>query len=134
MEAYELCRIMRDGYPFIYRTRTNEYYFIGCCVFRKCSQEEKELYNSYLSEMDRIKNLNRTAERQDVKNIVNIFNEILLRGDVPFESEKERLCSNKLLEYLQNLNEKEISILNEQHRDFVEACDYKEGLFYRHIK
>ncbi len=125
---------MRDGYPFIYKARTNEYYFIGCCVFRKCSQEEKELYNSYLSEMDRIKNLNRTAERQDVKKLVNIFNEILLRGDVPFESEKTRLCSNKLLEYLQNLNENEIGIMYEQHRDLVAVCDYKEELFYKNIK
>lgn len=134
MNAYEIYKLLRDGYPFIFRISSNEIKYIGMTAFRDCTEEEKMLFGRYCEELKRIQALRYTADENEARALVETFNRILASGDAPFNENKSRECHIQFYEYIQHLTEEELESLSEQHKDLLEVYDYRDGAFYRHAK
>ena len=134
MDAYELFKTLRNGYPFIYYSSTMGYKYIGLPVFRDCSQEEIELYTTYLAEIELIHKLPYTPDKRDTEKLVDILNEILSRGNIEYNDNLAKESANNLWNILIELSEDEIKSIALQKEDLIESFDYRDGAFYRHSK
>lgn len=124
---------LRKGTPFIYQT-THDLHYIGQAVFRACTPEECQLFQSYRKELDNIHRLSYTPNEDDVQQLIAALNQILERGNVVCTDTAIDNAQHEWHDFFLSLNEIEVENLNKQHEDFIEALDYKDGAFYRHDK
>lgn len=134
MDAYELFKTLRNGYPFIYYSASIGYKYIGLPVFRDCTQEEIELYKTYTEELNMIHRLEYTPNERDTKKLVKTLNEILVRGTVVYNDNLAKESANNLWDSLEKLPEGEIASFAIQREYLIESFDYRDGAFYRHSK
>jgi len=134
MDAYELFKALRNGYPFIYYSVSIGHKYIGLPVFRDCLQEEIELYRTYTEELNSIHSLTCTPDERDTKKLVKTVTEILARGYVEYDDNLAKESANNLWDILKELSEDEIKSIALQKEDLIEAFDYRDGAFYRHSK
>ena len=134
MEAYDIFKSLKNGYPFIYKTVNMGYKYIGVAVYRDCTEEEKNLFEDYWKEINRIHSLTYTPKEEDVSRLVKIFSKILDFGNSDYNDEQAESCSDKLWKCIQAMNPVELQSLIEQRDFFIEAFDYKDEAFYRHDK
>lgn len=120
--------MLKRSAPFIYQTENLGTVYIDSTKFDECTDDEKELYEKFKNEMDRLHELTGTLEKRDTVALVGILNEILKIRDT------NRKCENILRNSLTNLTSEELDELKKQHDDYIEALDYRDGAHYRHSK
>ena len=124
----DVFKMLEMSVPFIYQTEKLGTVYIDSTKFDKCTSDEKELYDEFKNEMDRLHKLTFTLEKSDTVALVGVLNEILKIRDT------NRKCKNDLLSSLTNLTSEELDELKKQHDDYIEALDYRDGAHYRHSK
>lgn len=123
----DVLKMLERSAPFIYQTENLGTVYIDSTKFDECTGDEKKLYERFKNEMDRLHKLT-CIEKSDTVALVGILNEILKIRDT------NRKCENVLLNSLTNLASEELDELKNQHDDYIEALDYRDGAHYRHSK
>ena len=113
-------RKLKCSRTFIYKIDSIGIKCIGMNEFRDCTSTEKEVFEQYQEEIKKIHMMSYTPDKRDVKKLVELFDEILLMVDSIYDESY--------------LTEEELNSLYNQHEDYIEAWDYKDGAFYRHSK
>lgn len=127
-------RKLKCSRTFIYKIDSIGIKCIGMNEFRDCTSTEKEVFEQYQEEIKKIHMMSYTPDKRDVKKLVELFDEILLMVDSIYDERKSKKCLGQIDEFLSYLTEEELNSLYNQHEDYIEAWDYKDGAFYRHSK
>ena len=106
-------------------------HLLGHSVFRKCNENEIEIYNQYINELNRIKELTYQLENRDVKQLVLLLDKILELGEKEFLVENENIVNHKLYELLNRIDESIFEDIKRQRENYTETLNYKDGIFYR---
>ena len=122
----DVLKMLKRSAPFIYQTENLGTVYIDSTKFDECTDDEKELYEKFKNEMDRLHELKYPLDKRDTVTLVGLLNEILKIRDT------SRKCENVLLNSLTNLTSEELDELKKQHDDYIEALDYRDGAHYRH--
>ena len=133
VDCCETLNKLAGSYPFIYQTESLGPVYIGLSVFRECSDEEKKLYKEYCNEINDLKSAgkgDKCLRECDTDRLSDILNEILKKGDVPYNSKEARKCREDLRERLCNMSQKELDELSSQRDTFGEAlyCRDRAGV------
>lgn len=115
---------------FIYAIDGN-YYLLGNSVFRKCNESEIEIYQQYISELERIHGLTYQIESRDVRQLILLLDKILEAGNQEFCLKNEKLVKYNLYELLRKMDENTLKSIKKQRENYTEALNYKDGVFYR---
>ncbi len=122
--------MLKRSRAFIYKV-DGDYYLLGHSVFRKCNENEIEIYNQYINELNRIKELTYQLENRDVKQLVLLLDKILELGEKEFLVENENIVNHKLYELLNRIDESIFEDIKRQRENYTETLNYKDGIFYR---
>ena len=128
----ELVNKLSKIYPFSFLIGEDAFY-IGRAVFRKCTVSEKELLLEYLKEFEKLHLHNFSLEKQDVRKLLRLFDEIIDNGTEEYSEEKEHDAKSNLHKQLSLCSQKELLFLKKQEELYIEANDYKDEAFYRHV-
>jgi hypothetical protein len=133
MEKEKLIDNLIKKYPFIYHTQSLGYVYIGCQVFRKCTDEEIGKYTLLRKELDEFikwSKCSRPSEKR-MKNFKELFAEIRRLGDVEYDEIEAKRVEYEIRNNIKQLSAEEVNELSKQVEKFIKACDYNENVFYR---
>ena len=88
----EIFDMLTRARGFIYAIDGN-YYLLGNSVFRKCNESEIEIYQQYISELERIHGLTYQIESRDVRQLILLLDKILEAGNQEFCLKNEKLVN-----------------------------------------
>ena len=126
----EIFDMLTRARGFIYAIDGN-YYLLGNSVFRKCNESEIEIYQQYISELERIHGLTYQIESRDVRQLILLLDKILEAGNQEFCLKNEKLVKHNLYELLRKMDENTLKSIKKQRDNYTEALNYKDGVFYR---
>ena len=121
----EIFDMLTRARGFIYAIDGN-YYLLGNSVFRKCNESEIEIYQQYISELERIHGLTYQIESRDVRQLILLLDKILEAGNQEFCLKNENPVKHKLYELLRKMDESTLKSIKKQRESYIEALNYKD--------
>ena len=127
----QLWKSLKQKAPLFYKVG-GKHYCIGSCVFCKCTDDETQQHRSYLSEMQRIKELPYAVEKSsDVKLLVNFNSQIKESADKKYDETNKTAASKELQDFIDALTIDDVNSIAAQFEDYRLVIDYADSAFYR---
>lgn len=116
MEFYKL----PEKHPYVYEIQ-NQYYCIGKAVFRKCTVEEIELYQSINSVTKKLREMPKEHFAKFwKKNVCDDFNKLLDLCSNDYSDSEMKRCKRELQKFLCNCTKEDYEKITIQMKNFVE--------------
>lgn len=121
MEFYKLL----EKHPYVYEIQ-NQYYCIGKAVFRKCTVEEIELYQSINSGTEILREMPKEHFAKFwKKNVCDNFNKLLDLCSNDYSDSEMKRCKCEYEKLLSGCKAEEVEKINSQITRFVELLELK---------